>query len=219
MDPLTGSVSTIATIASEKYPLSILRANMEQGTDFILEKIAYKITEYLEATGLSSTMSVRQIALASQLIVEKHPHLPIKSLDVFFKNAVCGEYGPNYNRMDIPTLMQWIQKFEDEYFTMVEEQSYSEHCSSKHGGGKQLVAEDTEECVEVDFSELYAAFQGNGTYKSKEEIELNKKIAEIRLDVFNKNKHVYDTMPVAEADKLIENAIIDELTKQGIINF
>ena len=124
-------VTTLATIANEEYPLSIVRARREQGDEPLVKYIMDKINDYLEMVDLRSSMNPRQVLLASQLIVEKHPHLPIKALDVFFKDAVCGEFGHHYNRMDIPTLMSWLQRFENDYFNMVEEKAYVEHQSTK----------------------------------------------------------------------------------------
>jgi hypothetical protein len=206
-------VTTLATIVNDEYPLSIIRARHEQGDEPLVKYIMDKINDYLDMVDLRSSMNPKQVLLASQLIVEKHPHLPIKALDVFFKDAVCGEFGHHYNRMDIPTLMQWLHKFENNYFDMVEEQAYAEHMSTKGDKGIDLVAlaksrEQAEEVVAMPDS-----------LKKKMHIKREETLADkIRAQVIKENSHLFSTLSFEDAQKQITSIINDELIKQGIFN-
>ena len=206
-------VTTLAMIAQEEYPLSIIRAKREQGDELLCKYIINKINDYLDMVDLRSTMNPAQVLLASQLIIEKHPHLPIKSLDVFFRNCVCGEYGPHYNRMDIPTLMQWLQKFHQSYDEMVDEQAYAEHMSTKGDKGIDLMAlaqsrEQAEEVVAMPDS-----------LKKMAHIKREETLADkIRAQVIKENSHLFSTLSFEDAQKQITSLINDELIKQGIFN-
>jgi hypothetical protein len=148
------------------------------------------------------------------MIAEVHPNLPIDALKLFFYNCKRGVYGKHYNRMDGSTLLQWFDTFCDEFFVNREEADYQRHLMYKQEGTEPAKFTG-EEGVPIDYNELLAAFHG----KTKEELEREKKIAEIRLSVQNKNIHLYDSLPVEEADKRIENAIIEEMKAQGLLTF
>lgn len=205
-------VTTLATIVDEEYPLSIIRARQEQGEELLYKYIMDKINDYLDAVDLRNTMNPKQVLLASTLIVEKHPHLPVKSLDVFFKNAICGEYGPHYNRMDIPTLMGWLNQFESEYFEEVEEKAYQEHVSTK-GDNANFMAILAEHKALAMHEEDEPIPMPDDFLKNMKE---NRKRKEITERVHKENAHLYSTMSVAEADKVIEMLIQDELIQNNI---
>lgn len=197
----------------EDYPLSIIRASREGGVEQLTLHIAGMINDYLEMVGVKNTMNERQVLMAAQLIVEKHPHLPVKALEVFFKDCVAGEFGQHYNRMDIPTLMQWLKKFENDYFDMVDEQAYAEHISTKGDKGIDLMAlaksrEQAEEVVAMPDS-----------LKKKMHIKREETLAEkIRAQVIKENSHLFSTLSFEDAQKQITSIINDELIKQGIFN-
>jgi hypothetical protein len=170
-----------------------------------------KINDYLEMVDLRNTMNPKQVLFAAQLITEKHPHFPLKAFDVFFKNAMCGEYGHHYNRMDIPTLMQWLQKFENEYFDMVEEQAYAEHQSTKGDKGINLMAlaqSRHEDTVPMPDS-----------LKVKWHIKREETLADkIRAKVIKENHMLFSQVSFEEAQARINSLINDELIKHNIFN-
>jgi biotin-(acetyl-CoA carboxylase) ligase len=116
--------------------------------------------------------------------------------------------------MDGTKLLMWYDQFVNDYYVQLEEMEYQKHVSVKDGRGTPLEITD-DECVPVDYNELLASFHG----KTKEELEREKKIAEIRHSVQKKNIHLYNSLPIEEADKRIENEIIEELKAQGLLTF
>lgn len=197
-------VTTLATIVNEEYPLSIVRARREQGDEPLVKYIMDKINDYLEMVDLRSSMNPRQVLLASQLIVEKHPHLPIKALDVFFKDAVCGEFGHHYNRMDIPTLMSWLQKFENDYFDMVEEQAYQAHQSTKGDNANFVdILNRNDDAVPMPES-LQRMLK-----LKREETQVEK----IRSKVIKDNMHLFSAMSLEDAEKVIEGIVNEQLKR------
>jgi hypothetical protein len=193
--------------------MSIVRAKNEQGVDTLAAHVVSKINYYQNAVGLNHPMNEAQVLLCAKFMIEKHPHLPLKALDIFFDEAVQGNLGQHYNRMDIPTLMQWLHKFENNYFDMVEEQAYAEHMSTKGDKGIDLVAlaksrEQAEEVVAMPDS-----------LKKKMHIKREETLAEkIRAKVIKENSHLFSTLSFEDAQKQITSIINDELIKQGIFN-
>lgn len=200
-------VTTLAMIVNEEYPLSIVRARREQGDEPLVKYIMDKINDYLEMVDLRSSMNPRQVLLASQLIVEKHPHLPIKALDVFFKDAVCGEFGHHYNRMDIPTLMSWLQKFENNYFDMVDEQAYQAHQSTK--GDNANFVDILNAHKEINEGDKPVPMPDHIVKRFENE----KKRRQVADRIVKENQHLYSYMSVQEADEIIDSMVKCELNK------
>lgn len=170
------------------------------------------IGDYLNFIGAEMKDSV--VLEIAQMMIDNHPHIPVDAIKTFFYEAKRGTYGFHYNKMDGTKLLMWYDKFVNDYYVQLEEMEYQRHVSVKDGRGTPLEITD-DDGQPIDYNELLASFHG----KTKEELEREKKIAEIRLSVQNKNIHLYDSLPVEEADKRIENAIIDEMKAQGLLTF
>lgn len=205
-------VTSLAEIVKEDYPISIIRAKNEQGVDTLAAHVVSKINYYQNAVGFNHPMNEAQVLLCAKFMIEKHPHLPLKALDIFFDEAIQGNLGHHYNRMDIPTMLQWLQKFENNYFDMVEEQAYAEHMSTKGDKGIDLMAlaksKMQEECVPMP-EEMQRRL-----HLKREETLADK----IRAKVIKENSHLFSTLSFEDAQKQITSIINDELIKQGIFN-
>ena len=206
-------VTSLAEIVKEDYPMSIIRAKNEQGVDTLAAHVVSKINYYQNAVGLNHPMNEAQVLLCAKFMIEKHPHLPLKALDIFFDEAIQGNLGQHYNRMDIPTMLQWLKKFENDYFEMVDEQAYAEHTSTKGDKGVDLMAiikskEQGEEVVEMPDS-----------IKKQLHIKREETLADkIRAKVIKENSHLFSTLSFEDAQQQITNLVNDELIKQGIFN-
>jgi hypothetical protein len=163
---------------------------------------------------IGCTMSEETTYEIAQMMIDNHPHIPVDAIKSFFYEAKRGTYGFHYNKMDGTKLLMWYDKFVNDYYVQLEEMEYQKHVSVKDGRGTPLEITD-EDGQSIDYNELLASFRG----KTKEELEREKKVAEIRYQVQKKNIHLYDSLPVEEADKRIENAIIEEMKAQGLLTF
>lgn len=193
--------------------MSITRASREYGEDVVVKKVSAKLCEYLDMVNLRSTMNAMQIAITAKLIVERHPHLPIKAIGVFFEDAMCGKFGSHYGRMDVSIIMQWLKQFEDDYFNMVEEQAYVEHTSTKGDNANfvDILNRHKEECSGGD----KPVPMPDRMYAKIKEDTLRRDIID---RVHNSNRHLYSKMSVQEADETIDQLIKEELEKNGINN-
>ena len=176
--------------------------------------IASNIGGYLSFVGLEDKMNDAQIAETASMMIECQPNIPIDVLKLFFFNCKRGVYGKHYNRMDGSTLLQWFDQFCNEFFVQREEADYQKHLAYKQDIASPAKLTD-EEGEPIDLTQLLASFHG----KTKEQLERENKIKDIRYQVFKQNMHLYNEMSVEEADKIIEQAIIDEMKAHGLINF
>lgn len=206
-------VTSLAEIVKEDYPVSIIRAKNEQGVETLAAHVISKINYYQDAVGIKNPMNEAQVLLCAKFMIDEHPHLPLKALDIFFDEAIKGNLGEHYNKMDIPTMLQWLKKFENIYFDMVDEQAYAEHISTKGDKGIDLMAlvksrEQAEEVVAMPDS-----------IKKKMHIKREETLAEkIRAQVIKENSHLFSTLSFEDAQQQITSIINDELIKQGIFN-
>lgn len=208
----TSFSTTLACIVDEEYPLSIIRASREYGDDVVIKKISAKLCEYLDMVNLRSSMNAAQIAMAAKLIAQRHPHLPLKAIGVFFEDAMCGKFGPHYGRMDISVLMEWLQQFENSYFEMVEEDAYQKHQSTK--GDNENFVDIVAHHKALEAGEELIPMPENMFVEFKQKI-LRKEITD---RVHKQNAHLYSRMSVQEADRIIDQLIQDELKKNNLTN-
>lgn len=170
------------------------------------------IGDYLNFIG--AEMKDPVVLEIAQMMIDNHPHIPVDAIKSFFYEAKRGTYGFHYNKMDGTKLLMWYDQFVNDYYVQLEEMEYQRHVSVKDGRGTPLEITD-EEGQPIDYNELLAAFHG----KTKEQLEREQLVKDIRLRVQNSNMHLYNTMPVEEADKIIEQAIIDEMKSHNLLVF
>lgn len=60
---------------------------------------------------LQQPMHAQQLALTAELILEDYYYLRVDELQVCFRMAMKGEFGPLYNRIDGQVFFEWIKKF------------------------------------------------------------------------------------------------------------
>jgi hypothetical protein len=60
---------------------------------------------------LQQPMNAQQLALTAELMLEDYYYLRVDELQVCFRMAMKGEFGPVYNRIDGQVFFEWIRKF------------------------------------------------------------------------------------------------------------
>ena len=60
---------------------------------------------------LQQPMNAQQLALTAELMLEDYYYLRVDELQVCFRMAMKGEFGPLYNRIDGQVFFEWIRKF------------------------------------------------------------------------------------------------------------
>lgn len=209
-EDITYNVARIEDVVADSNPTTICQVVLKGGQEDAAIMIKLALCDYLESLSLRSPMTEAQIDKVVHLIMKKHPHLPMTAIPLFFENAQCQQYGDHFGRMDVPTLMGWVQQFENEYFNMCDEQSYAEHQSTK--GDKANYAEIIHANAQDKPVPMPESLERKLHIKSKEDDI----IEEVRLRIIKENAHLFSTMEVEKAQEHITNLINDELIKQGI---
>lgn len=176
--------------------------------------IAAAIGKYLSFIGLPDAMTEEHTLETAQMMIDCHPHIQVDAIKSFFYECKRGTYGYHYNKMDGSKLLMWFDKFVEDYYKQIDDYEYAKHQNTKGdlANPANLTDEDGEP---IDLTELLASFHG----KTKEQLVRENLVKDIRHSVFKKNMHLYNEMSVEEADKIIEQAIIDEMKAHGLINF
>lgn len=60
---------------------------------------------------LQQPMQPMQLALTAELIMEDYYYLRVEELQICFRMAMKGEFGPLYNRIDGQVFFEWIKKY------------------------------------------------------------------------------------------------------------
>lgn len=60
---------------------------------------------------LQQPMNAQQLSLTAELIMEDYYYLRVEELQICFRMAMKGEFGPLYNRIDGQVFFEWIKKY------------------------------------------------------------------------------------------------------------
>ena len=77
-------------------------------------------------------MNAQQLALTAELMLEDYYYLRVDELQVCFRMAMKGEFGPVYNRIDGQVFFEWIRKF------MTKRQAISERINLEKQGSNNI---------------------------------------------------------------------------------
>ena len=197
-------VTSLAEIVKEDYPVSIIRAKNEQGVETLAAHVISKINYYQDAAGIKNPMNEAQVLLCAKFMIDEHPHLPLKALDIFFDEAIKGNLGEHYNKMDIPTMLQWLKKFENTYFDMVDEQAFRAHQSTKGDNANFVdILNRNDDAVPMPES-LQRMLK-----LKREETQAEK----IKSKVIKDNMHLFSAMSLEDAEKVIEGIVNEQLKR------
>lgn len=176
--------------------------------------IASSLADYLNFVGLGRKMNDKQLYDTAELMIDAHPNLPVDTIKAFAKACKKGAFGYHYDEMNGTKLLMWFDKYAQEYYKQVDDYEYSKHQSTKGdlANPANLTDEDGEP---IDVMQLLASFHG----KTKEQLERERLVKDIRYNVFKKHMHLYNEMPIEEADKIVEKAIIDEMKANNLSVF
>lgn len=64
-----------------------------------------------------------QLEVAAELIIEDFFYFTIADFTLFGKKAIKGEFGTTYNRFDVPTLLEWLNKYRGQRFQYAMQQN------------------------------------------------------------------------------------------------
>lgn len=95
---------------STKPSLSVIkRTKGEEAATRIVSEFIMAANDFFN---VSVKMSPTQVAITSEMVVEKYYYLRVAEIKLCFRNAMFGEYGEIYNRIDGSVIFSWLQKYD-----------------------------------------------------------------------------------------------------------
>lgn len=73
--------------------------------------IANLIANLVQSLNLGNTLNDAQVVEIVYLLMERYYYLKLEELILIFKKAKMGDYGKNYNRLDIQVIFEWIEMY------------------------------------------------------------------------------------------------------------
>jgi hypothetical protein len=96
-------------VAKTSPTFAELRKNKsQQATIAVMVAMMDSCQQYFN---LQQPMNAQQLALTAELMLEDYYYLRVDELQVCFRMAMKGEFGPVYNRIDGQVFFEWIKKF------------------------------------------------------------------------------------------------------------
>jgi hypothetical protein len=117
-------------VAKTSPTFAELRKNKsQQATIAVMVAMMDSCQQYFN---LQQPMNAQQLALTAELMLEDYYYLRVDELQVCFRMAMKGEFGPVYNRIDGQVFFEWIKKF------MGKRQSVSERINLEKQGNNNI---------------------------------------------------------------------------------
>jgi hypothetical protein len=114
------SLATNITDAMNKIPIKTL---INTGTELqkLEQVLAVLILKYSTMLNMHTNLQSGQPLEIAKWIVEEFPYQSLDDFNVILMNGFKGRYG-NFTRFDVSILLQWTEKYIDDYYTRVEQE-------------------------------------------------------------------------------------------------
>lgn len=119
--------ATIDTMP-ERPPLRAL-AQVDEG-DAVFQ-IGSLICWLMEQLNISNSLTENQIETAALLIIESFPGFRLEDVALVMRNALKGQYGSLYNRLDVSIILEWCGKHQDNLNTERQARQYNAYLAQK----------------------------------------------------------------------------------------
>lgn len=121
----------VEEVFDEKYPpLSTIRKY--QGVDMTKKLVCAIITHLEESFNLKHELTNFHLKQLSRLILREYYYLNIADFHVFIDNVALGRYGDVYNKLDVITIFQFLNKYIDERHEVAFQKSYNKSSIGKN---------------------------------------------------------------------------------------
>ena len=149
-------------------------------------------------------MTPLQVEMTASLIIEKFPNLGLDGLKLFFKQALCGDFGPTYGSMDGQKIIIWMQQFYKQYWNALYDIKENEHEARKEAEKEYILPnEETQKIINF--------LCGDGR-KTDKEIENELRVKEIRQKIINENKDYLSSLSEDEGIRFLNQKINAAIT-------
>jgi len=108
---------------------SIRLLNKTQACAFITIRIVKNVTRYWK--GMERTIDPEMAKLIAEMIVDDYSSLKLTEIDLVFRNAVMGTYGPTYENLNIERILSWFSKYWESRAIYAEQRVHHQHMQQK----------------------------------------------------------------------------------------
>lgn len=107
----------------------LARQNNEAAIDHIVMMIMYIKMFFMVDRSITKEASFQ----VAHIILSEFPYLTLEEISICFNNGIKGYYGEDYQRLDGPTLIKWIQQYARERQLRIAEKQYAREVQYKSG--------------------------------------------------------------------------------------
>lgn len=114
------------------HQLSLIRK--EQGEIPVKNAIVVILFMLRDTFNVSRNMTDDQIITCAEIIMKDYYFLNFSDLKLFYQKAISGKYGKVYERLDPPTVIEWVEKYTQERQNQIEQERINQNQQSKKLG-------------------------------------------------------------------------------------
>jgi hypothetical protein len=101
-------------------PIAELKRQLPGKEDAIEKFLATQIQLLIESVNVTQNIEPHQVPGIAKTLIELFPVESLEDFVLCFKRGALAMYGPLYNRLDASVLCEWMQKFLDEKYQVIE---------------------------------------------------------------------------------------------------
>ena len=99
----------------------------EKGAAVTRSILVLLVNDTLDFFNVPETMNAKQVAITVDLIIDTYPYMQVDDITLCFRNAMKGNYGRIYNRIDGQIILGWLREYNKERCAAAVLISYNEH--------------------------------------------------------------------------------------------
>lgn len=149
---------------------NLYKVGTENAVYLVTKQIVDAVNKYLK--GNECELTPDDFITLSELICDEYPDIKINEPQLVIRRAAAGDFGPLYNKIDIPSIMQWVKSY---YAKRADK--HAEHKESEH---RRAMNEHNE--LTPEMREYYAGIRNKWIKKWEEDdTERKRRIAQAQL--------------------------------------
>ena len=115
--------------------------DQQQAAIFVMSRIVRNISKFWK--GMEKIISPELSQMAAEMITEDYPGLKLTEIDLIFRNAVMGKYGPTYENLNIERVLGWFHKYWADRAVYAEQKAYQKHLNQKQPNWSSEILKNT----------------------------------------------------------------------------
>lgn len=106
---------------------ALAEISRDKGAAVTRSVLVLLVNDTLDFFNVPETMNAKQVAITVDLIIDTYPYMQVDDIALCFRNAMKGNYGRIYNRIDGQIILGWLREYNKERCAAAVLISYNEH--------------------------------------------------------------------------------------------